>query len=185
MTAAICRRLFGCVRSRLDAVGVYGIYSCSITKIFNIFKDFTERISRAPHGTIKKMKIAIASDHGGYAFRDFGCYSTDSMDYPDIAFPAAEAVASGEFDRGILICGTGIGVSICANKVRGIRCALCGDVLSAELTRQHNDSNMLAMGGRIIGIETAKAIVKTWLCTEFAGGRHERRIGKISDYECR
>ena len=100
------------------------------------------------------MKIAIASDHGGYAlknellpyitelgheFRDFGCYSTDSMDYPDIAFPAAEAVASGEFDRGILICGTGIGVSICANKVRGIRCALCGDVLSAELTRQHND----------------------------------------------
>ena len=106
------------------------------------------------------MKIAIASDHGGYAlknellpyitelgheFRDFGCYSTDSMDYPDIAFPAAEAVASGEFDRGILICGTGIGVSICANKVRGIRCALCGDVLSAELTRQHNDSNMLAM----------------------------------------
>ena len=84
------------------------------------------------------------------------------MDYPDIAFPAAEAVASGEFDRGILICGTGIGVSICANKVRGIRCALCGDVLSAELTRQHNDSNMLAMGGRIIGIETAKAIVKTW-----------------------
>ena len=115
------------------------------------------------------MKIAIASDHGGYAlknellpyitelgheFRDFGCYSTDSMDYPDIAFPAAEAVASGEFDRGILI-------------------------------RQHNDSNMLAMGGRIIGIETAKAIVKTWLCTEFAGGRHERRIGKISDYECR
>ena len=133
------------------------------------------------------MKIAIASDHGGYAlknellpyitelgheFRDFGCYST------------AEAVASGEFDRGILICGTGIGVSICANKVRGIRCALCGDVLSAELTRQHNDSNMLAMGGRIIGIETAKAIVKTWLCTEFAGGRHERRIGKISDYEC-
>ena len=106
------------------------------------------------------MKIAIASDHGGYAlknellpyitelgheFRDFGCCSTDSMDYPDIAFPAAEAVASGEFDRGILICGTGIGVSICANKVRGIRCALCGDVLSAELTRQHNDSNMLAM----------------------------------------
>ena len=169
MTAAICRRLFGCVRSRLDAVGVYGIYSCSITKIFNIFKDFTERISRAL----------------GHEFRDFGCYSTDSMDYPDIAFPAAEAVASGEFDRGILICGTGIGVSICANKVRGIRCALCGDVLSAELTRQHNDSNMLAMGGRIIGIETAKAIVKTWLCTEFAGGRHERRIGKISDYECR
>ena len=147
------------------------------------------------------MKIAIASDHGGYAlknellpyitelgheFRDFGCCSTEeSCDYPIYGEAVARAVAAGECERGILICGTGIGVSICANKVRGIRCALCGDVLSAELTRQHNDSNMLAMGGRIIGIETAKAIVKTWLCTEFAGGRHERRIGKISDYECR
>lgn len=144
------------------------------------------------------MKIAIASDHGGFELKqqllgcieelgheycDFGCYSTESMDYPDIAFPAAEAVARGEFDRGVLICGTGIGVSICANKVRGIRCALCGDVLSAELTRQHNDSNMLAMGGRIIGVETAKAILRTWLGTEFLGGRHGRRIGKITAYE--
>lgn len=144
------------------------------------------------------MKIVIASDHGGfelkqrimaylselgYEYTDFGCYSEESMDYPDIAFPAAQAVASGEYERGILICGTGIGVSICANKVRGIRCALCSDVLSAELTRQHNDSNMLAMGGRIIGVETAKAIVRTWLKTEFLGGRHERRIGKITSYE--
>lgn len=144
------------------------------------------------------MKIVIASDHGGfelkqhimayldklgYEYTDFGCYSTESMDYPDIAFPAAQAVASGEFDRGILICGTGIGVSICANKVRGIRCALCGDVLSAELTRQHNDSNMLAMGGRIIGVETAKAIVRTWLSTEFLGGRHLRRVEKIAEGE--
>lgn len=144
------------------------------------------------------MKIVIASDHGGfelkqhimayldklgYEYTDFGCYSTESMDYPDIAFPAAQAVASGEFDRGILICGTGIGVSICANKVHGIRCALCGDVLSAELTRQHNDSNMLAMGGRIIGVETAKAIVRTWLSTEFLGGRHLRRVEKIAEGE--
>lgn len=144
------------------------------------------------------MKIVIASDHGGfelkqhimayldklgYEYTDFGCYSTESMDYPDIAFSAAQAVASGEFDRGILICGTGIGVSICANKVRGIRCALCGDVLSAELTRQHNDSNMLAMGGRIIGVETAKAIVRTWLSTEFLGGRHLRRVEKIAEGE--
>ena len=105
------------------------------------------------------------------------------MDYPDIAFPTAQAVASGEFDRGILICGTGIGVSICANKVKGIRCALCSDVVSAELTRQHNDSNVLAMGGRIIGVEVAKAIVKTWLGTEFTGGRHQRRIDKISACE--
>ena len=144
------------------------------------------------------MKIAIASDHGGFElkkqllpylaelgheYHDFGCYTAESMDYPDIAFPCAEAVARGEYDRGVLICGTGIGVSICANKVRGIRCALCGDVLSAELTRQHNDSNMLAMGGRIIGVETAKAILRTWLGTEFLGGRHERRIGKIAAYE--
>ena len=144
--------------------------------------------------------IAIGCDHGGYAlkqevmrhldelglaYKDFGTYSEESCDYPIYGEAVARAVAAGECARGILICGTGIGVSICANKVRGIRCALCGDVLSAELTRQHNDSNMLAMGGRIIGIETAKAIVKTWLCTEFAGGRHERRIGKISDYECR
>ena len=144
------------------------------------------------------MKIAIASDHGGFELKqhimalltelgheytDFGCYSTDSMDYPDVAFPAAEAVARNEYERGILICGTGIGVSICANKVRGVRCALCRDVLSAELTRQHNDSNVLAMGGRIIGVETAKAIVRTWLGTEFLGGRHERRIAKISDHE--
>lgn len=143
------------------------------------------------------MKIVIASDHGGFAlkqqiiellkssghdFTDMGCFSEDSVDYPDIAFPAAEAVANGDFDRGILICGTGIGVSICANKVNGIRCALCGDVLSAELTRQHNDSNMLAMGGRIIGVETAKAIVNTWLNTEFAGGRHVRRVDKINQY---
>lgn len=143
------------------------------------------------------MKIAIASDHGGFAlkesiikyiaelgyeYKDFGCESENSVDYPDFAFPAAEVVAKGEFERGILICGTGIGVSICANKVKGIRCALCGDVLSAELTRRHNDSNMLAMGGRIIGVETAKAIVKVWLETEFEGGRHVRRVEKIDNY---
>ncbi|MCH5278215.1 MAG: ribose 5-phosphate isomerase B [Christensenellaceae bacterium] len=144
------------------------------------------------------MKIAIACDHGGFAlkeqllpfvtelgyeYKDFGCFSAESVDYPDIAFSVAEDVAKGEFDRGILICGTGIGVSICANKVNGIRCALCGDILSAELTRKHNDSNMLAMGGRIIGIETAKAIVRTWLTTEFEGGRHERRVQKINSYK--
>ena len=133
---------------------------------------------------MKKEIIALLEDMG-LEYKDFGTYDTASCDYPIYGYRAAKAVASGECDRGIVICGTGIGVSICANKVRGIRCALCGDVLSAELTRQHNDSNMLAMGGRIIGIETAKAIVKTSLCTEFAGGRHERRIGKISDYECR
>ncbi len=144
------------------------------------------------------MKIAICSDHGGFELKmrlipfiesmghevsDFGCYSEASVDYPDFAFPMAEAVARGEFERGVAICGTGIGVSICCNKVKGIRCALCGDVLSAELTRRHNDSNVLAMGGRIIGVETAKAIVKAWLTTGFDGGRHEGRIGKISLYD--
>ena len=144
------------------------------------------------------MKIAVCSDHGGYGLKcaliplirelghevyDFGCYSEASVDYPDFAFPMAEAVARGEFDRGVAVCGTGIGVSICCNKVKGIRCALCGDVLSAELTRRHNDSNVLAMGGRIIGVETGKAILKTWLGTGFDGGRHEGRIGKISAYE--
>ena len=144
------------------------------------------------------MKIAVCSDHGGFELKmrlipyiealghevnDFGCYSEASVDYPDFAFPMAEAVAGGEYDRGIAVCGTGIGVSICCNKVRGVRCALCGDVLSAELTRRHNDSNVLAMGGRIIGAETAKAIVKTWLGTDFEGGRHENRIAKITAYE--
>ena len=144
------------------------------------------------------MKIAICSDHGGYELKtklipyiegmghevkDTGCYSDKSVDYPDFAFPLAEAVARGEYERGIAICGTGIGVSICCNKVRGIRCALCGDVLSAELTRRHNDSNVLAMGGRIIGVETAKAVVRVWLDTPFDGGRHEGRINKISAYE--
>jgi len=144
------------------------------------------------------MYIAVCSDHGGFELKmrlipyiealghtvyDFGCYSEASVDYPDMAFPMAEAVASGEYERGIAICGTGIGVSICCNKVKGIRCALCGDVLSAELTRRHNDSNVLAMGGRIIGPETAKAIVRAWLDTPFDGGRHEGRINKITEYE--
>ena len=144
------------------------------------------------------MKIAIGSDHGGYALKmqlipvieklghsvqDFGCYDETSVDYPDIAFPVAEAVADGQYARGVIICGTGIGVSICANKVRGIRCALCTDETMARLTREHNDSNMLALGGRIIGVEVAKSIVSTWLTTEFSkGSRHIGRISKIEKY---
>lgn len=144
------------------------------------------------------MKIAIASDHGGFEYKemlipllresgheveDFGCHSADSVDYSDHGIPAAEAVANGSCDRAILICGTGIGMSIAANKVKGIRCALCCDPLSAKLTREHNDSNVLALGGRIIGAELAKAIVSVWLSAEFEGGRHARRIGKIHEYE--
>lgn len=144
------------------------------------------------------MKIAIACDHGGYALKeavkahltekgyeavDFGTNSTDSCDYPDYAAPAAKAVAGGECEKGIVICTTGIGVSIVANKVKGIRCALCSDPLSAEMTRRHNDTNMLAMGAGIIGQNLAMDIVDTWLTTEFEGGRHQRRVDKIMALE--
>jgi ribose 5-phosphate isomerase B len=142
--------------------------------------------------------IAIACDHGGYALKetvkqhlkdkgyevkDFGTNSLDSCDYPDYAAPAAQAVASGECEKGIVICTTGIGVSIVANKVKGIRCALCADSLSASLTRRHNDTNMLAMGAGIIGQNLALEIVDTWLTTEFEGGRHQRRVDKITALE--
>ena len=142
--------------------------------------------------------IALGCDHGGYAlmqavkkhldelnleYKDFGTYSEDSCDYPDFAAPAARAVACGECDRGILICGTGIGISIAANKIRGIRAALCGDCFSAEATRRHNDANMLAMGARVTGEGLALKIVDTFLSTPFDGGRHQRRIDKIAALE--
>ena len=143
---------------------------------------------------------AIGSDHGGYAlkqeimkhltergieYRDYGTFSTDSCDYPDYAAPAAQAVADGTCEKGIVICTTGIGVSIVANKINGIRCALCSDILSAEMTRRHNDTNMLAMGAGIVGSNLALAIVDKWLTTEFEGGRHQRRVDKIMALEQR
>lgn len=144
------------------------------------------------------MKVAIASDHGGINIRkeiislleeldidyvDLGCDCDTSVDYPDYAIPAAEMVASGEADRGILICGTGIGMSISANKVKGIRCALVHDTFSAKATREHNNSNLLAMGERVIGPGLAREITKVWLTTPFEGGRHANRINKIKVYE--
>lgn len=141
------------------------------------------------------MLVAIGSDHGGFnlkqdikefltdqniAYRDFGTFTTDSVDYPDFALKVAQAVVDGECDRGIIICGTGIGVSIAANKVKGIRAALCHDVFSAQMSREHNDANVLAMGERVIGRGLARMIVETWLKTEFAGGRHSRRVEKIN-----
>ena len=144
------------------------------------------------------MKIALGSDHGGYAlkcdiiqlleklgheYKDFGCYSTESCDYPDFGEAAARAVASGEYDCGIVICTTGIGISITANKVKGIRCALCADPLSAELTRRHNNANMLAMGAGMIGPNLAERIVDVFLTTDFEGGRHARRVSQIMDME--
>jgi ribose 5-phosphate isomerase B len=145
------------------------------------------------------MKIAIGSDHGGfllkseilkhiegkgYEVKDFGCYSTDSVDYPDIGRAVAEAVAKGEYERGIIICGTGIGISIAANKVPGIRAALCGDCFSAKASREHNNANILAMGERVIGVELAKMITDIWLSTDFVGGRHAIRVDKLSQIEC-
>ena len=142
--------------------------------------------------------IAIASDHGGYALKehiktylaakgiecqDFGTHSTESCDYPIFGKVAAEAVASGQCEKGIVICTTGIGISITANKVKGIRCALCGDPLSAELTRRHNNANMLAMGAGIVGPNLAERIVDTFLTAQFEGGRHERRVNLISAME--
>ena len=144
------------------------------------------------------MKLSIGSDHGGYAYKeavkehlislghevvDCGCFGVESVDYPDFGIAAAELVRDGKVDRGIVICTTGIGISIAANKVRGIRCALCGDLKSAEMTRRHNDANMLAMGAGIIPLSLALEITDVWLNTEFEGGRHARRIGKISAYE--
>jgi ribose 5-phosphate isomerase B len=143
-------------------------------------------------------RIAIGCDHRGFALKqlivpflqnaghshqDFGCYSTDSVDYPDIAQKVGEAVASGNFDQGILICNTGIGISIAANKIKGIRAALCCDVFSAQRARQHNDANVLCLRGENIDTESALEIVKTFLATDFEGGRHLRRVNKIKALE--
>ncbi len=144
------------------------------------------------------MKISIGSDHGGYALKqeliaylqekgheveDFGCHDTSSCDYPDFGEAAARAVASGACERGIVICTTGIGISISANKVKGIRCALCSEPYSAEMTRRHNDANVLAMGAGMIAPMMAKRIVDVFLSTEFEGGRHQRRIDKMMAIE--
>ena len=145
------------------------------------------------------MKIALGCDHGalalknkliphlekkGYEVRDFGTYTADSCDYPDFAGAAAEAVAAGECEKGIVLCTTGIGVSIVANKVKGIRCALLSDVMSARMTREHNDTNMMAIGAGVVGEMLALEIVDTWLGTEFSHNeRHQRRIDKMMALE--
>ena len=145
------------------------------------------------------MKIVLGCDHGGYElkgeimeflkeegyeFEDLGCYSKDSVDYPQYGLAVANAVASGKADKGIVICTTGIGISIAANKVKGIRAALCSDTTSARLTREHNDANVLALGGAIVGRHVAIDIVKTFLTTEFCGlEKHARRISQIAAAE--
>lgn len=140
------------------------------------------------------MKIAVAGDHGGFLLKeqikkylqekdievlDLGTDSEESVDYPEFGRACGEAVAGGKADRGIVFCGTGIGISIAANKVKGIRCALCTDAHMAEMSRKHNDANILALGGRRTPLETAKEITDAWLNTEFEGGRHKRRVDML------
>ncbi len=142
--------------------------------------------------------IALASDHGGYELKeeikkyldkkgipytDTGCFSKDSVDYPDIVKPALEKVVSGEAEKALLFCGTGIGVSIAANKTKGIRACVCSETFSAEFTRKHNDSNTLCLGGRVVAGGLAIEIVKKFLNTEFEGGRHQRRVDKLTQME--
>ena len=144
------------------------------------------------------MKIALGCDHGGYALKeqiktwiaqmgheteDFGCYNLDSCDYPDFGAAAARAVSEGKCEMGIVVCTTGIGISIAANKIKGIRCAHCADCLQAQLTRQHNNANMMAIGAGFTGPNMAKQMVEVFLSTEFEGGRHERRVNLMMDIE--
>ncbi len=144
------------------------------------------------------MKLAIGCDHGGYElkenliarfskegheFVDFGTYSSESVDYPDFAFAVGEYVAEGNCDLGILVCSTGIGISIAANKVDGIRAAHCTDTYSAKMSRRHNDANILALGAKITGEAIAEEIVEVFLAESFEGGRHQRRVDKIMDYK--
>ncbi|WP_446898298.1 ribose 5-phosphate isomerase B [Clostridium sp. LBM24168] len=144
------------------------------------------------------MKIALGSDHAGFPlkkeimkhlkaknieFKDFGTFSEDSCDYPDYGQKVGEQVASKNYEFGILVCGTGIGISIAANKIPGIRAAVCGDTFSAHACREHNNANILALGQRIVGTGLAMDIVDAFLNAEFQGGRHERRVNKISEIE--
>jgi len=150
---------------------------------------------RSGYGGAAPVRVAIGSDHAGFemkeilkeyvkslghAVEDFGAPSSDPVDYPDIGYKVAREVASGRFDRGILICGTGIGMSIVANKVPGVRAALVGDTETARLAREHNDANILALGARVVRPEYVRDIVRVFLETSFAGGRHARRVEKIA-----
>jgi ribose 5-phosphate isomerase B len=144
--------------------------------------------------------IALGADHAGWELKeeikawllernvellDFGTHSPDSVDYPDYAAQVGEAVAAGKAERGVLVCGTGIGMAMAANKVPGVRAAFCPDLFTARMSREHNDANVLALGGRLMGRELALEIVEMWLRAEFQGGRHARRVGKVTELEQR
>jgi ribose 5-phosphate isomerase B len=146
------------------------------------------------------MSIAVGADHAGWTLKeslkawlleqghdviDFGTHSPDSVDYPDYAAQVGESVAVGKVDRGVLVCGTGLGMAIAANKIPGVRAVACNDLLAARMSREHNDANVLAVGGRLLGREAALEILGTWLETRFAGGRHVQRVDKIAALERR
>lgn len=144
------------------------------------------------------MKVAVGCDHGGYVLKDavvstlkdlgaevvdFGCFGTESVDYPKFGYAVANAVASGQCDTGVVMCGTGIGISIVANKVKGIRCGLCTNAFMAEMTKRHNNANIIALGGRVVTPDEAKDIVKAWYTADFEGGRHQNRLDMIKEIE--
>lgn len=144
------------------------------------------------------MVVGIGSDHAGFEikeemmallkdlgieYRDYGTFTKESVDYPDFGFRVSEAVSNGEVDKGLLICGTGIGMSIVANKFKGVRAALCNEPYSARMSRLHNDANILVLGGRVIGKDLAREIAMVWFTTEFEGGRHQKRLDKINEIE--
>lgn len=144
------------------------------------------------------MKVAVGCDHGGYVLKDavvstleqlgaevvdFGCFGTESVDYPTFGYAVADAVASKKCDVGVVMCGTGIGISIAANKVKGIRCGLCTNAFMAEMTKRHNNANIIALGGRVVAPDEARDIVKAWYTAEFDGGRHQHRLDMIKDIE--
>lgn len=184
---------YGIERDVLDPYGQgYDIYIKTRDEIKGAIEMIIENIKKLQ----ENKKIGIGSDHGGYGLKeeikglldeleleyvDYGTNSEESVDYPEYGKKVANGVMNGEVDSGIVICGTGIGISLAANKVKGIRCALCSDTYSARMSKNHNNANMLALGARVLGIDLAKEIVKAWLSEEFQGGRHERRVDKIED----
>lgn len=184
--------------SKLDIKDPFGLdydtYETTRDEIYEAVENLVEKLKSME--AIREKTIGIGSDHGGYElkeeikefldelkidYKDYGTYDTDSVDYPEYGKKVAHGVMDGEVERGIVICGTGIGISLAANKVKGIRCALCSDTYSARMSRAHNNANMLALGARVLGVDLAREIVRVWLDSEFEGGRHERRVNKIED----
>ena len=172
---------------RLSAIHAKIVQAATIIIVRNeIWKDVhLFMLAIACDHTAVELKKSVIEYLGGLGYQclDFGTHTSESVNYPEYALLAANSVVNGECERGILICGTGIGLGIAANKVRGIRCAICSDCYSAKLSREHNNTNMIALGARVVGPELAKMIIKTWLDSEFEGGRHQVRVDQIANIE--